>query len=141
VDAADAELVVVRGNHDTTLDALADPVPETRLRDGTVVHHGHEPPEADASRFVVGHDHPAIEIEGVRHPCFLWGNGSYREADVLVLPAFTELAAGTPVNGMRGRDADSPLLADIGSFRPIVRDETGETLVFPPLDSLRDHLR
>jgi putative SbcD/Mre11-related phosphoesterase len=138
VENAGADLVVVRGNHDTSLDSLADPVPEHRLGDGTLVRHGHEEPGADADRYVIGHDHPAIEIEGVRRPCFLWGEGVYRGADVLVLPAFTELAAGTPVNGMRGRDAQSPLLADLGAFRPIVREaEREETLVFPPLDAFR----
>jgi len=140
-ESAGADLVVVRGNHDVTLDAVAAPVPETRLRDGTVVHHGHERPEGDAERYVVGHEHPAIEIEGVRRPCFLWGDGAYRGSDVLVLPAFTELAAGTVVNGMWGRDAQSPLLADLGAFRPVVSEEkSGETFVFPPLDSFRELL-
>jgi putative SbcD/Mre11-related phosphoesterase len=138
---AGAALVVVRGNHDVMLDSLADPVPETRLRDGTVVHHGHERPDADAERYVVGHDHPAIEIEGVRHPCFLWGEGTYRGSDVLVVPAFTELAAGRVINGMHGRDVQSPLLSDLDAFRPVVREkENGETLVFPPLGAFRAFL-
>ncbi len=138
VERAGAELVVVRGNHDAALDSLADPVSKHRLDDGTLVCHGHEEPAADADRYVIGHEHPAIEIEGVRRPCFLWGEGTYRGADVLVLPAFTELAAGVTVNGMRGRDAQSPLLAELGAFRPIVREEESEeTLVFPPLDAFR----
>jgi len=141
VGEAGAGFVVVRGNHDAMLDSLADPVPETRLRDGTVVHHGHEPPDAGAGRYVVGHDHPAIEIEGARHPCFLWGEKAYRGGDVLVVPAFTELAAGSVVNGRRGRDMQSPLLSDLDAFRPVVRVENdGETLVFPPLESLRGFL-
>lgn len=141
VEAAGATLVVVRGNHDVMLDSLVDPVPETRLRDGTVVHHGHERPDADAERYVVGHDHPAIEIEGVRHPCFLWGEGTYRGRDVLVVPAFTELAAGRVINELRGRDMQSPLLADLGVFRPVIRDGVrGETLVFPALGGFRKFL-
>jgi putative SbcD/Mre11-related phosphoesterase len=141
VEDTGAAFVAVRGNHDVVLDSLADPVPETRLRDGTVVHHGHERPDAEAERYVVGHDHPAIEIEGVRHPCFLWGEGSYRGGDVLVVPAFTELAAGRVVNEMRGRDMQSPLLSDLGGFRPVIRDgERGETLVFPALGAFREFL-
>jgi putative SbcD/Mre11-related phosphoesterase len=141
VEAAGAALVVVRGNHDVMLDSLADPVPETRLRDGTVVHHGHERPDADAERYVVGHDHPAIEIEGVRHPCFLWGDGTYEGGDLLVVPAFTELAAGNVINRMRGRDMQSPLLSDLDAFRPVVREtEREETLVFPALGALREFL-
>ncbi|MFB6228054.1 MAG: metallophosphoesterase [Halobacteriales archaeon] len=140
-EAAGAAFVVVRGNHDVVLDSLADPVSETRLRDGTVVHHGHEQPDADAERYVIGHDHPAIEIEGVRYPCLLWGEETYRGGDVLVLPAFTELAAGRVINGMRGRDMQSPLLSDLDGVRPVVReDEGGETLVFPPLGAFREFL-
>jgi putative SbcD/Mre11-related phosphoesterase len=138
---AGAALAVVRGNHDVMLDSLTDPVPETRLRDGTVVHHGHERPDADAERYVVGHDHPAIEIEGVRHPCFLWGEGTYRGSDVLVVPAFTELAAGRVINGIHGRDMQSPFLSDLGAFRPVVREgDRGETLVFPALGAFREFL-
>lgn len=141
IEDAGAAFVVVRGNHDVMLDSLADPVSETRLRDGTVVHHGHEPPDADAKRYVVGHDHPAIKIEGVRHPCFLWGVETYRGGDVLVLPAFTELAAGRVINETRGRDMQSPLLSELDEFRPVVREETdGETLVFPPLGAFRGFL-
>jgi putative SbcD/Mre11-related phosphoesterase len=140
VAGAGADLVVVRGNHDPMLDSLADPVVEHRPGDGSLVCHGHEPPDGDADRYVVGHEHPAIEIEGLRRPCFLWGEEVYRGGDVLAVPAFTELAAGTPVNGLRGRDVQSPLLSRLGAFRPVVRDGDGETLVFPPLDAFRDLL-
>ena len=141
VENAGAAFVVVRGNHDVMLDSLADPVSETCLRDGTVVHHGHEHPDADAERYVVGHDHPAIEIEGVRHHCFLWGEDVYRDGDVLVVPAFTELAAGTVINGARGQDTWSPLVSGLDAFRPVVREEEdGETLVFPPLGAFRAFL-
>jgi len=40
---------------------------EYRVRD-TVVLHGHETPDDDADRYVVGHDHPTIVIEGQRRP-------------------------------------------------------------------------
>jgi putative SbcD/Mre11-related phosphoesterase len=137
---AGAGLVVVRGNHDPMLDSLADPVSEHRLGDGTLICHGHEDP-GDADRYVIGHEHPAIDIEGRRHPCFLWGEGVHSGSDVLAVPAFTELAAGTPVNTMRGRDAQSPLLSDLGAFRPLVREaDSGETFVFPPLSSFRELL-
>jgi putative SbcD/Mre11-related phosphoesterase len=141
VREAGADLVLVEGNHDAMLSSIAEPTSEHRLGNGTLVYHGHERPGGDADRYVIGHEHPAIEIEGRRHPCFLWGEGVYRGADVLVLPAFTELAAGTIVNGLRGSDTQSPLLSSIGRFRPVVADDgDAGTLVFPPLDSLRAHL-
>ncbi|WP_136689676.1 metallophosphoesterase [Halorhabdus amylolytica] len=137
-------LIVTPGNHDIMLDALWDgPTPaEYELEDtDTVVLHGHELPETDADRYVVGHDHPAIEIEGQKRPCYLRGAGAYRGADVLVLPAFNELVAGVRINGLTTADFHSPLIGNADAFRPIVRDErSGETLEFPPLGSLREHL-
>nr|WP_282594693.1 metallophosphoesterase [Halomarina salina] len=139
---AGAELVVTPGNHDTMLDAVWNgPAPdEHRLDDGTVVCHGHAAPTLDAPRYVVGHDHPKITIEGDDWPCYLLGEGVYDGADVLVLPAFTRLASGVAVNGRYGHGTleRSPLVADVDSFRPVVRDEGGdETRTFPPLGEFR----
>lgn len=144
VDDAGADPVVLRGNHDARLDEVADAAEERRLSDGTVVLHGHEAPETDAPRYVVGHDHPAIVIEGRKRPCALFGPDAYRGADVLMLPAFTRLAGGTAVNGLRARDFQSPLVAEsvgLDAFRPLVWDaDARETLTFPPLGAFRDLL-
>lgn len=141
----DARPVAVRGNHDAMLDAAFDgPVEDSHeLADGTVVVHGHEEPAVGADRYVAGHDHPAIRIEGHKRPCWLYGPGVYRGADVLVLPAFNALTRGVAVNDMRGRDFDTPLVGpgDAGALRPLVRDESaGETLQFPPLSEFRELL-
>jgi putative SbcD/Mre11-related phosphoesterase len=137
VSDAEASLHVVEGNHDTMLDAVGLDAEETvELRDGTVVCHGHEAPAVDAPRYVVGHQHPAVEIEGKRHPCFLYGPNQHADSDVLVTPAFTRLAAGTPVESLGAGTAVSPLLADPDSYRPVVVSE-GETLAFPALGDLR----
>jgi len=137
VEAAGATLDVLHGNHDTMLDAVGvDAVDHVELADGTVVCHGHEAPPAGAARYVVGHQHPAVEIEGQRHPCFLHGPDQYDDRDVLVLPAFTRLAAGTPVESLSEGAAVSPLLADPSGYRPVVVSE-GEALGFPALGDLR----
>ncbi len=154
---AGAEFVVVTGNHDTMLDsviggdaaaseivgevaAAATVADEYRLP-GAVVLHGHEPPARDAELYVCGHDHPAIRIEGKRHPCYLFGEGVRGDADVLVVPAFNRLAPGTLVNRARSDGFQSPLLSRPGSVRPIVRDdEAAETFWFPPLDEFRSML-
>ena len=140
--ASGAEVVVTPGNHDTMLGDLWKGSTESEYRVGDwLVAHGHEEPESAAERYLVGHDHPAIEIEGQRRPCYLYGEGVYRGADVLMLPAFTRLAAGTPVNGARSGDLMSPLARRIGSFRPLVRDEAAdETLSVPPLSEFRSLL-
>ena len=139
---ADARLVVTPGNHDTMLDTVygGSTDDEYVLDDGTVVCHGHAAPETDAPRYVVGHDHPKISIEGDTWPCYLLGEGVYHGADVLVLPAFTRLASGVAVNGRYGRGTleRSPFVTDVDRFRPVVRDEAGdETRTFPPLGDFR----
>lgn len=139
--AAGADLVVLSGNHDGALATLADLEPSVTLGDGTLVCHGHEPPEAAADRYLIGHDHPAILIEGQRRPCYLYGVAVHRGVDVIVLPAFSPLATGTLVNDLERYDASSPLLADVGAFRPVVRDgDADETFVFPPLSATGAHL-
>ena len=158
VEAAGASFTVVRGNHDSMLDSVLDDVEtpdECRVGD-TVIHHGHAKPAAgehdgqgetegrkesedrEVTRYVVGHDHPAIEIEGKRHPCLLFGPATFRGADVLVLPAFNRLAPGTTVNGMRRRDFQTPVVTDVDALRPVVWDaDRGEALSFPPLGEFR----
>jgi putative SbcD/Mre11-related phosphoesterase len=144
VEDAGARLVVTRGNHDTMLDGVWDGPTTSEYRAGeTVVCHGHEPPECEAERYIVGHDHPKITVEGDDWPCYLLGEGVYRGADVIVLPAFTRLASGVSVNGGHGRGPleRSPLITDIDRFRPAVHDEDAdETLEFPPLGSFRELL-
>ncbi|ESP89311.1 metallophosphoesterase [Candidatus Halobonum tyrrellensis] len=152
---AGARPVVLRGNHDTMLEgawsgAVRDAYelrPADDAGDGgdatrgpVVVRHGHEAPpdDEDAGLYVVGHDHPAIDVEGRRRPCYLYAEAAYRGADVLMLPAFTRLAGGAEVNGMTARDFRSPFVADADAFRPLVRaEEDDETLTFPPLGAFR----
>ncbi|MFC7115103.1 metallophosphoesterase [Natronoarchaeum sp. GCM10025703] len=139
---AGATPILVAGNHDGMLDAMweGDVVDEHRLADDrTVVLHGHETPSADAERYVIGHDHPSIEIEGQRRPCHLYGEAVYRGSDVFVLPAFNRLAPGVLLN--RTRSLESPLVDALGRFRPIVRDaDAEETFRFPPLSEFREML-
>jgi len=141
---------------DTALDGTApgDPAPSD-ARDGriheayeldasvrgapVVVRHGHDAPPAEeaAGLYVVGHDHPAIEIEGKRRPCWLYAEDAFRGADVLMLPAFTRLAAGVEVNDMSAREFQSPFVADADPFRPIVARADGDAVEFPPLGEFR----
>ena len=136
------QIVVTPGNHDTMLDVVWEgPTPmEYRIGD-TVVCHGHLEPEADADRYVVGHDHPTIDIEGRRRPCYLVGDGRYAGADVVMLPSFNRLVPGVEINEMTGSDFMSPFVSDADAFSPVVCDEDAdETLVFPPLGEFRHRL-
>ena len=144
VREAGARPVVVEGNHDAMLGSVwSGPLHDAyRLSDpaaGTVVCHGHEAPGIEADRYVIGHDHPAIVIEGRKRQCYLVGRGVYEDSDVVVLPAFNRLVEGVTVNGRIGEPGErSPLLTDTGRFRPVVYDrEADETLEFPALDRFR----
>jgi hypothetical protein len=137
---AGARVVVVRGNHDAMLEAVhsGDVHDEYALADGTLVCHGHEAPAGDAPLYVVGHDHPVVAVEGRRRPCYLYGPGTYRGGDVLMLPAFTRLAAGVEVNRLSAGEFQSPLVTDADALRPVVwDDDAGEALPFPPLGEFR----
>ena len=140
----DAKLVVTPGNHDVQLEAVWDgPTPSEYRVGNTVILHGHEAPtaEADAERYVVGHDHPTIVIEGRRRACYLVGENCYRGSDVIVLPAFNRLLSGVVVNEMRAGEFMSPLITDVDALSPEVIDEDGGgTLSFPGLGALREHL-
>lgn len=141
---AGTALVVTPGNHDTMLDAVwsGPTTPEYALSSTeTVICHGHVEPETDADRYIVGHDHPTISIEGQRLPCVLAGDGVYRGADLLVLPSFNRLVRGVEVNEMTAPDFLSPLVRDADALAPVVRDvSTQETLTFPPLGEFRHRL-
>jgi len=142
----DATLTIVEGNHDTALSAVWDGATvsaiELKAEPKTLITHGHAVPDhstpANAGRVVIGHDHPAIEIEGVRHPCFLSGTDQRHGASVFVLPAFNRLAPGVVVNNADASALRSPYVTDVGELAPIVYDsEAEEALRFPPLSELR----
>jgi putative SbcD/Mre11-related phosphoesterase len=141
---AGCRVVVTPGNHDTMLDELWNGPIESEYRiDGasTVITHGHVPPATNADLFIVGHDHPTIEIEGVRRPCYLHGPDQHEGADVLMLPSFSRLPAGIAVNDRSAAAFQSPLVTDVGALRPIVLDpDGGDPRDFPPLCDLRPFL-
>lgn len=137
-----ARVVVTPGNHDTMLDAVWSGPTEAEYRLGeTVICHGHVEPESEAERYIIGHDHPTIEIEGQRRPCVLAGEGVYNGADVIMLPSFNDFVRGVCINDMRAGEFMSPLVTDTDAFAPIVRDcDARETLEFPPLGAFRHRL-
>jgi putative SbcD/Mre11-related phosphoesterase len=137
-------ITVTRGNHDTLLEELWDGpiVQEYRPDESSVlITHGDVPPEATAECYIIGHDHPTLEIEGVRRPCYLYGSDQYDGRSVLMLPSFSRLPAGVVVNEMTAAAFQSPLITNTEGLEPIVYDDdSGEIHTFPPLESLRQHL-
>jgi len=134
-----AEPVFVAGNHDTDLNAVVETC--DWYEEGDVVFtHGHTIPldMPDASLYVVGHDHPTVEIEMQKEPCFLYGPFDYdgRDADVLMTPALNPLCEGVVVNEMRASDFLSPFVRRFSEFRVAVETED-EVLRFPPIEEFR----
>jgi hypothetical protein len=144
------EIIVILGSHDKMIDvALAD-IEGVKCEDfyfsgGVLFCHGDAIPkraaEPDVKMVVIGHDHPSLDVEMKKEPCFLYGKKAWRGRDVLVLPAFNPLCAGTTINRMDSRDFMSPFVreSDIGAYRPVIVVE-GEALEFPPLREFRDVL-
>jgi putative SbcD/Mre11-related phosphoesterase len=137
---AGASAIVTLGNHDAQVPSVWPGETADSVRvDDAVVCHGHERPGEDGAGYVFGHDHPTVVIEGVRRPCYL--RGRVDGHDLLILPPFNRLVAGTPINGTTAGDFQSPLVTDVNPLRPVVRDESAdETRRFPPLNELREFL-
>jgi putative SbcD/Mre11-related phosphoesterase len=131
------EVVLVRGSHDTMLPTVAG---KTVLRydiGGYTVIHGDQAVQ-DHGTLIMGHDHPVIEIEMQRFPCFLYGEGIVNGKDLIMMPAFNPLSPGVTINYAKGRDFLSPLLrrVDAGRLQPVVEVD-GEMVVLPPLAGIR----
>jgi len=134
VVTARAEVLLVKGNHDGEFEEALDvPVSDSagvRLGDVGFVH-GHTWPDRavlEADVVCMGHEHPAVRIEDavggarvervwLRGP--LAGSAFERtgvepaavEGELVVFPAFNELAGSTWVN-VEGRDFLAPFLPD-----------------------------
>jgi hypothetical protein len=95
------ELVLLAGNHDRKLQQLLEQLGASDvLRDEfcsaeNVFLHGDRPATQPATRYIIGHEHPAISLgDGVatsrKFPCFLIAQ------NVLTLPSFSSWSAHTP---------------------------------------------
>ena len=138
-ESYDAKPVFVAGNHDTDLDAVVETC-DWHEEGDAVFTHGHTIPldMPDASLYVVGHDHPTVEIEMQKQACFLYGPFDYdgRDADVLMTPALNPLCEGVVVNEMRASDFLSPFVRRFEEFRVAVETED-EVLRFPPIKEFK----
>ena len=111
-----ADVIVVRGNHDNYLanitSRLGVELVDHLEVDGYHLVHGHQPWEERP--LIQGHEHPSVRLfDGVggyiKLPAFL----HFPREQVLVLPAFSPLAAGNDVNNMSSREMLSPGLQGI----------------------------
>lgn len=133
-------VILLRGSHDTMLSTLPREILDRYDREGFTFAHGHAALE-EHKNLIIGHEHPVIQIEMERLPCFLYGHEVVKGKDLIMLPAFNPLCQGVTINHVEGRDFMSPLLkrVDTGELAPVVEVQ-GEVLVFPRLTKLRRHI-
>ena len=141
------EVILIEGSHDRMMGVAleGDSADSLYFKGGALFTHGDAIPdkakEPDVMLIVIGHDHPMLDVDMKKEPCFLYGEKAWRGKDVLVLPAFNPLCSGTSINRLDTRDFLSPFIreGDIGAYRPIIVVD-GEALKFPPLRDFRDIL-
>jgi len=90
----DVEFTLVKGNHDGNLKG------EKSLKIGKIgLFHGHSIPDENvlsSDVLVFAHAHPSVLISGVKER--VWLLGEWNDSKLIVLPAFNDLCASTPVN-------------------------------------------
>ncbi|MBU4492943.1 MAG: metallophosphoesterase [Nanoarchaeota archaeon] len=101
------EIILVKGNHDTTLGPIAKKkkvsVVDYYFAGDILITHGHKIPNKNilkkAKTIVIGHEHPAISLrEDVRtekFKCFL--KGKYKRKSLVVMPSFCLATEGTDI--------------------------------------------
>ena len=145
------EVLVVRGNHDNYLAAVAEAygveiVPSLRMGEVLIVHGHVEADVREGDLVIMGHEHPSIALRdsiGVvaRFPCFLHLPLS-SGAEALVLPAAGAYQSGNPV-GLDRSNYLSPIVREMGLVeraKPIIVDEEVGLYEFPELSLLGDML-
>ncbi len=110
LSAVDADVILVKGNHDSLMEKL---FPELRvvkeLKIGDVVlAHGHSTISEKGEKYLIGHTHPAVELaDGIgRTKEKVWlklkpsekGVDILGDCEVVVMPAFSEFVTGVAVN-------------------------------------------
>lgn len=130
------DLVLISGTHDGMLPYMGFAAQSRYDEGGYTVSHGDEDLR-DHGHLIMGHEHPVLDVEMMRIPCYLFGSGLMDGMDIVVLPAFNPLCQGVAVNHLEAPDLLSPLLRrlDVGKLHPVVEME-GEVVVFPVIRRL-----
>ncbi len=105
-------ITIIKGNHDIAIEPIArfakvklEQVGLWLEHTNTYVCHGHEVPKekkyTDASTVIIGHDHPAIELQDgatrQKYKCYLVGNVQRKR--IIVLPSFNFANPGSDPRG------------------------------------------
>ena len=141
------QVIVIKGNHDTFIeDFIGNAVLKEDLCEKNVLFtHGHKEinPEIEYETLVIGHEHPALELEdeiGVTEKvdCFLYGKTD-EDKEIIVLPAFSKMAGGSAVNRMPVKDLLSPVLRNevaVSNLKAIAVDKEAGLFDFPEIKKI-----
>ncbi|MCD6523210.1 MAG: metallophosphoesterase [Candidatus Diapherotrites archaeon] len=127
------KIIVVRGNHDNYLRTVTSKYKKVEFVDyleidDKIIAHGHKDflPLHTKKLKIIGHEHPSVTLRddvgvSLKLPCFLYND------ELIVMPAFSPLAAGTDVTRCRKEDLLSPVLKriGIGHLNVLAIDEEG----------------
>ncbi|MDD1676980.1 MAG: metallophosphoesterase [Methanomicrobiales archaeon] len=133
-----AEVTLIRGSHDRLLPYITG----TSTAESVVIgqwHIAHGDRDLDRDRsLIIGHEHPVLELDMAREPCFLFGERVCDRHDLLILPAFNPLCQGVVVNSLRCGELLAPMLRSIdpADLQPVV-EHAGEVFLFPPLGKIQ----
>jgi putative SbcD/Mre11-related phosphoesterase len=144
---------VVKGNHDNfviyALEHQENVEMDTFfLFDQVLFIHGDEIPDTIRHRqdayetVVIGHEHPAVAMEddaGVTEKIHCFVTGSWHGNRLVVLPAFSPMARGNPVNRIPQGELASPFLheADPDTLHAVGIDRDAGVLDFGRLQTLK----
>lgn len=126
------KVVIIKGNHDNYLLNITSKFSnvefckEDYVLNDILITHGH----LDNIKYyayktiIIAHEHPSITLRddldiGIKIPCFLYG--TFKKQNIVVMPAFSPLAAGTDVSNQEKSSFFSPLLKkfDIDEFNVV----------------------
>ncbi len=140
------EVIVVRGNHDNYVGYLLKRLGVTFIEDfldlgnGVRVTHGHLDLEPKADITIIGHEHPAIQInmEGskVKLPALLLVQTTL-STQIIVIPALGEYQTGNTIHLDRERFL-SPMIRGYGvieDIKPVIVDRSLGVIQLPELRS------
>lgn len=135
------DVEIVEGNHDNYNYVDFSGRKQISL-DDILITHGHIKPKVDQEDLIIiGHLHPAININGVLNPCFLYCENAFQETDVLVCPAYNSSLGVSIKSYYNGFDLKCPVIEegkDILDYKPImVADSKRE---FPSIRSMKNYL-
>ncbi|MAG52580.1 MAG: phosphoesterase, partial [Nanoarchaeota archaeon] len=97
------KVILVKGNHDTILDPIAEKknieILDDYIIDDITLIHGDKLKEINTSIIIIGHEHPALsikdEIRNETYKCFL--KGKYKNKTLIVTPSFCLVRPGVDV--------------------------------------------